>query len=380
MSAKKTKNISVAEESFEDLNSEEISVLCNMFLLKTGGSKKDKIKRLLNQPDRTNVEKAVRLAKQIKLGYLAIDYLTKDYLKDILYDHDLPISGNKFELYMQLVENSTLSPEEILGAINVQGIRDIFEQLFEEPAVESEHIIKTRILQWLDFYLVEERSLKKSLVPDVGTPPYFDMITTSEIPKKKHDIWPIYGRPGKTDIESDISKEAPDRYEVAISYAGEDKKIAEELAKRLRDKNIKVFIDRFSQADLWGKNLSNEFKELFGPKADYVLTLISKHYVVKDWTDFEFTVARGEAKKRNREFILPIRLDNAPMVGLRSDICYLDYRKDGPKVIVNTLLQKLGKKTPSKNTSKSITFLCPLCKSKVSEDMVDCPHCGAEFE
>ena len=59
-----------------------------------------------------------------------------------------------------------------------------------------------------------------------------------------------------------------------------------------------------------GKKLTHFFQDVYGPKARFVIVLISKYYPIKDWTDFEFSIARGEAKKRKEEFILPVRLDD----------------------------------------------------------------------
>lgn len=71
--------------------------------------------------------------------------------------------------------------------------------------------------------------------------------------------------------------------------------------------------------------------------------MISKHYPVKNWTDFESSIMEEEAKKRKTEFILPVKLDDTKMWGIHEDVAYLDYRKEGIDGIVNCLLEKLSK-------------------------------------
>lgn len=44
-------------------------------------------------------------------------------------------------------------------------------------------------------------------------------------------------------------------YEVAISFAGEDRGVAEQIAGLLKDEGITVFYDKYEEADLWGKDL-----------------------------------------------------------------------------------------------------------------------------
>jgi hypothetical protein len=49
------------------------------------------------------------------------------------------------------------------------------------------------------------------------------------------------------------SEEYP--FDVALSFAGEDRNLAEKLAELLRAHGIQVFYDRYEQATLWGKDL-----------------------------------------------------------------------------------------------------------------------------
>lgn len=105
---------------------------------------------------------------------------------------------------------------------------------------------------------------------------------------------------------------------------------------------MRVFYDDFYKSDLWGKKLTKHFREVYGPKARFVILLISKYYPVKDWTDFELSIARKEEQERKVEFILPIRLDNTKILGLHEDVAYLDFDKEGINGIVKCFLEKLS--------------------------------------
>lgn len=134
----------------------------------------------------------------------------------------------------------------------------------------------------------------------------------------------------------------PLKYDIAISFAGEDRKIAKNLAKALLNKDIDVFYDEFYRGMLWGKHLKKFFQKVYGPKTRFVVVLISKYYPVKDWTDFEFSIVREEAKKRKAEFILPVKLDDTKILGIHRDIAYLDYKKEGIDGIVGCILEKIN--------------------------------------
>jgi hypothetical protein len=57
-------------------------------------------------------------------------------------------------------------------------------------------------------------------------------------------------------------------YDIAISFAGEDRQHAGELAKQLKAEGARIFYDRFEQADLLGKNLLNSFMRFTQSAAD----------------------------------------------------------------------------------------------------------------
>jgi len=131
-------------------------------------------------------------------------------------------------------------------------------------------------------------------------------------------------------------------YDIAISYASENREIITKIAKKLRENNVRVFFDEFEKTKLWGKNLSMHFQQVYGKKSCFVLVFVSKEYSIKDWTNFEFTIARDAAKTKKTEFILPVRLDNALFVGLPSNIAYLDFTIEGIEGIVNAVVSKIN--------------------------------------
>lgn len=135
--------------------------------------------------------------------------------------------------------------------------------------------------------------------------------------------------------------ETQGQYDVTISYAGEDVSVATAIAERLREMDVRVWFDKFEVADLWGKDLSDWLRQVYGEMTRYVLVLVSKHYAVKDWTDFEFSIARGRAETLANEFILPVRLDDTVMPGLKSSIVHLDLREKTVDEVSRILLRKL---------------------------------------
>lgn len=115
------------------------------------------------------------------------------------------------------------------------------------------------------------------------------------------------------------------KYDAALSFAGEDRKLAESLFHSLTRRGFSVFYANDREAHLWGKT-SSEFEKIYGPHSRFVIPLVSKHYVRKPWTRFEFDTAVQEQEKRSSEFILPVRLDDSRLLGLSNDVIKQDAR------------------------------------------------------
>lgn len=147
----------------------------------------------------------------------------------------------------------------------------------------------------------------------------------------------------KIKADTELKKELKFEYDIAISFAGENRDIAKHLAEKLRAKEVNIFYDEFYKSELWGKELTEYFQEAYGPKTRFVVVLMSEYYPVKDWTGFEFSIIRKEAEKRKTEFILPVKLDDTRMEGIKEDVAYLNYQNEGIDGIVTCLLKKLAR-------------------------------------
>jgi hypothetical protein len=132
-------------------------------------------------------------------------------------------------------------------------------------------------------------------------------------------------------------------YDVALSFAGEDREIVEKFAILLRAKNIEVFYDEYEAADMWGKDLVDHLVNIYSRKARYCVMFISKHYPLKKWTKVERMAAQERAFRDANEYILPIRLDDTQVPGITETTGYRDLRQHSIESIVNLLEQKIMK-------------------------------------
>jgi hypothetical protein len=118
--------------------------------------------------------------------------------------------------------------------------------------------------------------------------------------------------------ESDVYE-----YDLAISFAGENRWIARYIANRLSELDVNVFYDESHQTDLLGKNLTEEFRKVFAEKSRFILCLLDKHYDLKAWPKFEKEVFQFKVRDSS---VIPVFLDGTKHVGIPSDIKGFDLK------------------------------------------------------
>lgn len=134
-------------------------------------------------------------------------------------------------------------------------------------------------------------------------------------------------------------------FDVALSFAGEQRDYAAKVHSILMSKGIKCFYDEFYQAQLWGTNLAEYLHNVYYSQSEYCIMLISKEYIEKAWPTHErrSAIAKQIEQAGVREYILPVVFDDSEVAGLQlSSIGYLDARKDSPEKVANLFLLKIG--------------------------------------
>jgi len=162
-------------------------------------------------------------------------------------------------------------------------------------------------------------------------------------------------------------------YDVVISFAGENRHIAEDIASKLKASGVSVFYDRYEEARLLGEDLYERLHDIYSNKARYCIMLISLHYVDKVWAKHERKSAQERALKESNPYIIPVRLDDTPVPGLPNTIAYFDLRDRSTDELIILTLQKLDKKPDNKTQpqnffqSQQYNIPPPKIKKKFSE-------------
>ena len=135
----------------------------------------------------------------------------------------------------------------------------------------------------------------------------------------------------------------PNHYDVALSFAGEDRTRAERLATELRNRGVTIFYDAFEKSALWGKDLYSYLDDLYRFRATFCVVFISEQYAKKLWTNHERKSAQAKAFSENRVYILPIKIDETDVPGISPTVGYLSWDDESIESIADLIQRKLEK-------------------------------------
>ena len=132
------------------------------------------------------------------------------------------------------------------------------------------------------------------------------------------------------------------QYEVALSFAGEEREYVENVARALHSRGIKVFYDDFEQVRLWGTNLVEELHDVFENRADLAVMFISENYIEKAWPTHERRSILSRSIQEKCAYVLPVRFDDTPVPGLLTSISYVRAKKYTPAGLAVIIAEKIG--------------------------------------
>ena len=131
-------------------------------------------------------------------------------------------------------------------------------------------------------------------------------------------------------------------YEVALSFAGEQRGYVEGVALALQARGIAVFYDEFEKIAMWGKDLGEELQAVYEHKTGCVVIFVSKAWVEKAWSRHERRAALSRAVQEPEEYLLPARFDDTPVPGLPDSVAYLRAKQYSSAELATVIAQKLG--------------------------------------
>lgn len=149
------------------------------------------------------------------------------------------------------------------------------------------------------------------------------------------------------------SKKQDFRFEVALSFAGENRALARDIAVSLQDEigNGKVFYDEWFEAELARPNLDSYVQHVYRNESRLVVVCIGAEYQRKPWTQLEWNAIQSlerdlrdpEVTARPRLRLLPLRVGDGDISGIMQSTVVPDIRKRPIEDVVRLIVDRLNR-------------------------------------
>ncbi len=135
------------------------------------------------------------------------------------------------------------------------------------------------------------------------------------------------------------------KYDVALSFAEENRASVEIVATLLKEQNIKVFYDDDLRIDSWGKYLKHYLDRAYRLQAKFCVVFVSEDYQRKRWTKFE--LGRAQARsffQKNQAYVLPYLLDESDFTKEFLAVGCLRHKTHDEHRLAKAIIDKLNKR------------------------------------
>lgn len=131
------------------------------------------------------------------------------------------------------------------------------------------------------------------------------------------------------------------KYDVVLSFAGEQREYVSEVADELKRVGLAVFYADHERTELWGKDLPSSLWQVFEKEGRYCVLFISAESVEKQFPKHERRGALTRSLREKSEYVLPARFDDTEIPQL-TNVHYIDLRDLSPVEFAGIVAQKVS--------------------------------------
>lgn len=146
----------------------------------------------------------------------------------------------------------------------------------------------------------------------------------------------------------------PSRYDVALSFAGTERPLAEAIFNNLTARELEVFYDKNEQHRILAADVEDYLRPIYQSDAQFVVVLLSQEYPKRIWTKFESEQFKQRFKKGG---VIPIWFSDA-MPGIfdeSSRVGGITFDVAGDHVSqINELCETISKRIAESRTHRAI--------------------------
>lgn len=113
-------------------------------------------------------------------------------------------------------------------------------------------------------------------------------------------------------------------YDVAISFAGTDRRTAEVISRKLQAAGLRVFYDRDHQHTLLGEDLTTLLQNTYFSASRFAVVLVSQAFLRSRWAgNWELRAMLARMQQQTSGYVLPYLLEEVEVPGLSPTIGYV---------------------------------------------------------
>lgn len=123
-------------------------------------------------------------------------------------------------------------------------------------------------------------------------------------------------------------------FDVAISFAGENREVARVISDELQSLDCSVFFDELYEANYLGGAWRKQFEDIFKNRSRVVICILDRNHADKIWPTFERECFSPRVAD---EAVIPVFLDDTKFPGISQDIIGIVFKRDDSKSLANQI-------------------------------------------
>lgn len=139
-----------------------------------------------------------------------------------------------------------------------------------------------------------------------------------------------------------MSGEKKFKYDVALSFAGEQREYVEKVARALKGFGVSCFYDSDEIPSLWGRNGIEVLDKTYGEESCAVVMFVSSEYVDKPWCKVERRAALSARMERNKDSVLQVVFNKVKVPGIPTSEIYVEAENYVPGELAVLICQTIG--------------------------------------
>ncbi len=143
------------------------------------------------------------------------------------------------------------------------------------------------------------------------------------------------------------------QFDFALSFAGAQRSLAEDIRNRLLERKYSVFYDRDYEHEMIGRNGAEYLRNIYSRQSKYCIVLISKEYDKSQWASLEKEAIEGRELRGEQGVLIPVKTSEHSPEWLPETRIYFDLNSRSLEEFTSILEKIVGNSSLRLNDVKT---------------------------